>query len=294
MSRMQVEYVLPNVSDIRQRGGLKEREELAHQFGCTYVEVPADFIKNKTEELKTGLAVGTPFLKESIPLLYSQNTVENGDIKYILHTEPAIPRTDRFGIRIQAVIKWHQPDWVNSLSTMLLHITQYFGIPAKVIEIHPGDQRNTIPDIVNGIRTLCETLSRNWGDEPLILLENRTGQVISRGSEIAELWRYITTSAPDIVDRTGIVLDIQQLFTVTRSQCVQHLEMIPPDCMRGFHIHTKHGIPSYSDPIPWSNVFSVMAKLPNMFLINPEVLKLNAIAPTIGFCKSMYGKITET
>ena len=46
---VKVSYVYPNVSGILQRGGLLERWKLAKKLGCTYIEIPADFIKNKTE-----------------------------------------------------------------------------------------------------------------------------------------------------------------------------------------------------------------------------------------------------
>lgn len=45
---MQVSYVYPNVSGISQRGGLLERWEPAKINNCEFIEIPADFIKNKT------------------------------------------------------------------------------------------------------------------------------------------------------------------------------------------------------------------------------------------------------
>jgi len=55
---MKIQYVYPNVSGISQRGGLLERWNLAKQNGCDLIEVPADFVKNKTEIEKTGLNLG--------------------------------------------------------------------------------------------------------------------------------------------------------------------------------------------------------------------------------------------
>ncbi|MDG6250324.1 hypothetical protein [Methanocalculus sp.] len=287
MANKRIEYVLPNVSSIRQRGGLAERIDLASQFDCKYVEIPADLIKNGTEEVKTGVDIGMPLKKEHIPLLYSQDPIEKGNCNYILHTEPSVPRTDQYNIISQTVIKWHQPEWVHDFSVMVGNITEYFGIPADFIEIHPGDKRNAIPDIVEGMRKIFETQSRIWGDEPNIVLENRTGQMISRGKEIASLWNYIERSATDIIDKTGVVMDVQQLYTVTKTKFEQNLAMIPPSCLKGFHIHRKHGTPASSDQIPWKSVFSFIKTLNQPFFINPEVHHKNAVRPTIDFCELM-------
>jgi len=53
-----VSYVYPNVTGIPQRGGLLQRLLLANKLGCKYIEMPADFIKNKTEITRTGLQIG--------------------------------------------------------------------------------------------------------------------------------------------------------------------------------------------------------------------------------------------
>jgi len=50
-----VSYIYPNVASLKQRGGFDERWELAREKGCAYIEIPADFIKNKTEVRATGL-----------------------------------------------------------------------------------------------------------------------------------------------------------------------------------------------------------------------------------------------
>lgn len=65
MGNKGIEYVLPNVNLIRLRGGLAERIELARPFNCKYVEIPADFIKNGTEERITGGEIGTPLKKKT-------------------------------------------------------------------------------------------------------------------------------------------------------------------------------------------------------------------------------------
>lgn len=53
--------------------------------------MPADFVKNKTEETKTGLQVGSMLNQKSAKKLYSK-TVFKTNISYILHTEPVFRR----------------------------------------------------------------------------------------------------------------------------------------------------------------------------------------------------------
>jgi len=49
-------YVFPNISAFNRngRGGLHKRYEIAAAKDCRFIEVPADFIKNKTEVQLTG------------------------------------------------------------------------------------------------------------------------------------------------------------------------------------------------------------------------------------------------
>ena len=56
-----VSYVYPNVSELNRggRGGLASRWELARSAGCDCVEMPADFVKNKTEYARNmGIKLG--------------------------------------------------------------------------------------------------------------------------------------------------------------------------------------------------------------------------------------------
>jgi len=55
-----VSYACPNVSELNRggRGGLRDRWVLAKESGCAFVEMPADFVKNKTEVTLTGFGDG--------------------------------------------------------------------------------------------------------------------------------------------------------------------------------------------------------------------------------------------
>ena len=193
--------------------------ELAESLGCSYVEMPADFIKNKSEIKKTGLNLGDIPSKTSIQQLYTPpaNTLPQ-NLKYILHTEPSLPRSDGYGISFQSPLKWYDQLWVASLSDMVMAISHALGAPASVIEIHPGDRRNTFKHILDSVRYIQRAYENEFGVNPMILLENRTGQFITTGTDIASFWNCLLESHPELADTVGIVLDIQQLYTSTKKE----------------------------------------------------------------------------
>ncbi|WP_243670725.1 hypothetical protein [Methanoculleus chikugoensis] len=149
------DYIYPNVTEAAQRGGgFLERWHLAEPLGCRYIEIPADFIKNQTEVERTGgQEIGSMLTRSSVELLYEQDAALPGTLRYLLHTEPAIPRrTPPHGRQATASLRWRDPGWVAGFGgDMLLEIEDVLGIPPEIIEIHPpGDRRNTHADIVAG------------------------------------------------------------------------------------------------------------------------------------------------
>ena len=91
-----VSYVYPNTSDLNRggRGGLSARFELAQSAGCKFIEMPADFIKNKTEIQLTGLDLGSTLTKEGVATLYEPGSPSR-DLAYILHTYGTLPSSNR-------------------------------------------------------------------------------------------------------------------------------------------------------------------------------------------------------
>ena len=285
---MQVLYVYPNVSGISQRGGLLEHWELAKINNCEFIEIPADFIKKKTEiKKKTGQNLGEFLKDESIKKIYSKQSIDNKLVKYILHTEPSLPRNDGFGLRHQAALKWYDEDWINKFIKMNISISKHFGIPPYGIENHPGDKRNTFKDLKKSICLIIESFFKEFNQEPIILLENRTGQFISNGKQITDFWNSLLNS--DLQDKVGIILDIQQLYTVTRNKFVDELEIIPLESIKGFHIHHKHRLPTFEDEIPWRIVFrEKINKINGGIIINPEIHHKNKVKAVIDFCEMNY------
>ena len=247
--------------------------------------MPADFIKNKTEMKLTGLELGCPLTNRAITSLYELGSPSR-DLAYILHTEPSLSRSDGYGLACQVPLRWHTPEWVFSLIEMLIFIAHHLSLPPAVIEIHPGDKRNSINDIINAVRLILHRFNYEFAASPLILLENRTGQFLSSGQELASFAKLIAKEE-DLKSTVGIVLDIQQLFTSTKSRFSNELNAIPRESIKGLHIHTKHRTPSISDPIPWKKVFSWVRQVAGNIIINPEVHHRKQVSETIRFCELM-------
>ncbi|RZN44133.1 MAG: hypothetical protein EFT35_00465 [Methanophagales archaeon ANME-1-THS] len=257
---------------------------LAKENGCTHVEIPADFIKNKTEVALTCLDLGAFLDRNAINALYEKNAPDY-QAKYILHTEPSLTRTDSYGLRHQSQLSWHNPKWVENLVTMIVDICNHFGTPATAVEIHPGDRRNSHRDIVNGCYAILEGFQNSFSYKPTILLENRTGQFISTGADLRAFWSALRREGHDTTKNVGIVLDIQQLFTSTQHRFIEELQVVPRESIKALHIHAEHRTPSLGNKIPWLTVFDWMRTLPQTILINPEVHHKNQVPETISFCR---------
>jgi len=134
-----ISYVYPNVCEIPQRDGLLGRWRLAKELGCDYIEVPADFIKNKTEMEKTNLSLGDFLTIEAVGRLYRKSYDVPQELKYVRHTEPSLTRHDSYGMSHQAQLKWYDNGWIEKFVSMVISISKFFGLPAAVIEIHPGE-----------------------------------------------------------------------------------------------------------------------------------------------------------
>ena len=282
-------FVYPNTSDLNRggRGGLKQRTTRARALGCGYVEVPADFVKNKTEVAITGLGLGSFLSAEATNALYDAGS-SSPSSPYILHTEPSLPRTDGYGLSRQAEIRWRDPAWVNGLCEMLAGIGNRLGSPPAAIEIHPGDSRNSLDDLIRSMRSIQDRLGAAFSTPPLVLLENRTGQFVSTGTDLAAFAKRVVTEG-EMAAGAGVVLDVQQLFTQTKSKFLEQLRLVPREFVLGLHVHTKHHAPSETDAIPWAEVFRWVGETSGDLLVNPEVLLASEVEKTIAFCRRMMG-----
>lgn len=232
-----ISYVYPNVSQMTRTGtrsGILRRWKFAERLECEYIEVPADFAKS-----------GKPLGKEVILNLYERR--ENAlpeELKYILHTEP--------DLKHHALLRWHDRKWLEQFVSMVVSLSEFLGKPASIIEIHPGNRRkNSFSEIAKSIRFLLDKYGEVFRVEPLILLENRTEQRISRGREIRDFWNFLSENYPDLKGKFGIVLDIQQLYTrerrdlmkkskgtqleILRERLIRAFDMIPSEALKGMH-----------------------------------------------------------
>lgn len=269
------------------RGGLSERWALAQETGCEYFEIAGTLIKNKTEERLTSLNIGDFLSQKEISLLYNQDDEIPKRLKYILHTEPSLSKPNRYGRKITSPINWYDRKWSKKYLEMIFSITDFLHHPPSVIEIHPGYRDNSFEDVASFTEMILDGFRDKYGLVPLVLLENRTEQFISSGKEINGYWEYVTRNHPRIVNDTGIVLDIQQLYTKTRGKFLEEFLVIPDNCLKAFHIHTKHKWPKLSDEIPWKFVFGRIKALSGNILINPEIHQKNRVDQVIKFCNDL-------
>lgn len=267
-----ISYVYPNVS-----------------HGCTYIEVPADFIKNKTEVSRTGLDLCAVPDRAAIETLYENHARCIKDVRYILHTEPSLRRTGGHGLSAQALLKWYDPEWRARFVRMIIEVSEYLGKPAARIEIHPGDRRNRNQDLIESVIFLQDAYENAFGTRPDVLLENRTGQCIQDGNTIKNLADEVAKESDDLQASFGCVLDVQQLHTVTKERCFASFDLIPPGFLKGFHIHRKHGAPSLDDPIPWEMIFAKIRTFDQEMIINPEIHHKNRVGEVIEFCRGLVG-----
>ena len=287
-----ISFVYPNVTGIPQRGDLLTRWKLGEPLGCSYVEMPADLIKNKTESRKTNLELCDFLTPESIKLLYDTYPRETSNIKYILHSEPSLSRTDGYGISKQARLQWFDNQWLQNFTSMLVSISKHIGHIPEFIEIHPGDRRNSIENILDAVIYIREIFQKSFNKAPIILLENRTQQFITTGNDLKLLWDIIKIKYEHLMNDFGIVLDIQQLYTSTKQLFIDELFIIPTESIRGLHIHRNHRVPKEDDPIPWQEVFNYIKTIKHPIFINPEIHHKNQVGNAIAFCTKMWDKST--
>jgi hypothetical protein len=294
MKRRISSYVFPNISTFNRngRGGLQQRYKIAESCGCSFVEVPADFIKNKTEVQITKRELGSILSIQDIQKLYVSGTPSK-HISYILHTEPQLSRHNGKGAYCTPQLHWDDQEWVQDFCNMIVAISERFAVPPTGIEIHPGGRHNTYSDIFSSIITIREAFQKNFNTIPFIVIENRTGQFISNGEQMHEFWQALLSENHNLRKDVGIVLDIQQLYTVTKDDLLKHLNHIPKESVKGLHIHCRHRTPSLDNKIPWEQVFTWLGEIEHEIFLNPEVHHFYQAKETISFCNEMIKRTQQ-
>jgi hypothetical protein len=294
-------YTYPNTSSISQRGGLKSRylklKEVNEQLNSPIfqiVEIPADFIKNESEERKTGLSVGSFLDCNAVKEIYTNHHIFN-ETKYILHTEPIFSRKGAKG-RKMPKIQWYNSSWFDKFCKHLFSIIDFFSSTPYAIEIHPGISekgKNNEKTLSRAIQRLHDTYTDRYGEEVLIFIENRTDQYIQDGSDIQSFWELFSRDYPDLIHKTGIVLDIQQFYTATKKFNKDfriEFSRIPPDSLIGAHIHERHKAPrcEYIPREIWEFVANEQqwTSQNRAFHILPEVHPHSHVIETYNFCKN--------
>ncbi len=254
--------------------------------------MPADFIKNPTEEKKTGLKGGTMLVPEFVPMLYSSNQIKE-NLQYILHTEPALSRQGLNG-GFTSKLNWYDGHWVDDFLRHIFSIIDFLDIEPYAIEIHPGisqRRKNNFITFSKAINHLHEKYYQKYDNEIFIFIENRTGQIIEDGKSINRFWTVFKDKYPNLVNKTGIIVDIQQLYTVTKDNFENEFSKIHKNCLVGVHVHEKHRTPEMNH-IPencWkciSNELEFMSKSNRPFHVLPEVHHAKQVEETYLFCKN--------
>jgi len=199
-------WVLPNIAQFNRngRGSFYQRYIEAKRLNFDAIEIPADFIKNKTEVKLTRLPIGEFLTREAISKLYKKPNLSI-NIPYILHTDPQARKNTK--------LKWYDIQWRKKFIEMLHNLSEYFEKEPYAIEIHSGTGPNSLRDIVNAMIELVEEFPKTK-----ILIENRPHQIMRDAFSMNKLWNLLKREFPDIVEskRVGVILDVYQLFTATK------------------------------------------------------------------------------
>jgi hypothetical protein len=281
-------FVFPSVGWVNPKngkGGLLNQWEKAKKYSFNFVEVPAHFVRNVQSEF-LGLNTGEFLTKKAINKLYSKDDNLPRDIRYILHTDSASAP--------KCYLKWYSEPWVNRFIEMNIDIARHMGLPPAIIEIHPGKKPNTNQYIAESAIKLFNNFKDEFKVKPKVLIENRTGHVISNGIQMKEFWDYLIKDYPLYQKYIGFVVDFRTTYTqVSRdysnnnvnSHFIDNIELIPDESIKGCHIHNSHTIaPTIRDDVPWLSVFNKIINVRNDLILNSEVFNLELAVKTKKFC----------
>ncbi|WP_048190500.1 hypothetical protein [Methanobacterium sp. SMA-27] len=241
------------------------------------IEMPANFLKNDS--------MVNP---KTVSDYYSIEQLDDNELKYMLHTEPVENNKKQ--------LKWYDPRWMNQFLKHIFSIIDFLGIEPYAIELHPGtflEGQNNIKVFSEGINTLYTTFFEKYHKKVIIFVENRIRQFIASGEDLNEFWEFFSTKYPQLADKVGIVLDIQQLYTNSKffgESFTDEFDKIPNNSLYGVHIHHNHGTPSIEDDIPWKYVADNLdskIKSDRPFHVLPEVHNPTQVEETYNFCKNI-------
>jgi hypothetical protein len=288
-------YTFPNLSNIKQRGNIDTRKSKADYINkilntddFKIVEIPADFIKNQTEENNTGLPPCSFLDDNAVSKLYDKSFIK---YDYILHTEPELYRSN-CSKGCMPSLNWYDKTWLNNFIKHVFSIIDYFEQLPYAIEIHPGlaqSGKNNYKTYAEAINFVFNSYIGKYNREPLLLIENRTKSFIASGNDIANFLNSFSQLYPDLINNVEIILDIQQLFTSCKSDFRDQINKVPSDSIKGFHIHRLHRTPKLDDGIDWDCVsikIKQAEKGKEIILLN-EVHREEDLIRSYKFCKEI-------
>lgn len=286
---VRIEYVFPNLQDGRTCRGLNGKYEKARVFNCSYIEIPAIFIHNPSEEKITGKGYGEFLSEQDIEQIYEKDGTQPGDLKSIFHTDPGFAPG---GLYKPGCIRWFDRQWTMNYVAMVVKLADYLGKHPDVIEIHPGSPENTPENLVDAMYVLQSGYREITGHTPGIVLENLTISHMKSGYDFKKITGILNQKYPDLMDSCGLVVDLSGIGSAWKKHRVDYRESIqavPKNAVKGIHFHCNHG----REPVDlttgfWRCMMSWVHSIQNPIFLNPEVHNMSQFEPLMNLCSREF------
>jgi sugar phosphate isomerase/epimerase len=256
---------------------LAERSSLAEELGCDTLEIPADLIKNPTEEDLTGQPIGGVPSNDSVSKLYRHGLYGT---KLILHTDPGILRHDHNGKIVIPKLRWGDPEWCDRYGKSVGKMVANLEGEVVGVEVHPGNEEGSLEDLARGIVDFSHGVRSVAGKQPLFLIENKYRQRVERIETMIELIDRLPHN-----EHFDLVIDVMNLWKTYRSRMPEAISSIPWVHVRALHLHFSHRAPSNDDPVGWPAIFEEVRGQPRSMFLNPEVFHTSELEKALSFIK---------
>lgn len=275
-------YVYPNLQE--SQGDLPARWCEAELLGCSCLAVPAGFVQSPVVKRKYG-----EFLTgSSLETLYGMGERACTDLCCMFQTDSGCE---------PSVLRWHDPAWVHRYVRMLAEIADCIGTWPDRIEIIPGKWTITDRELAGAMVQIRKEWYEMSGKKPDVLLENMPLSSLHSGVSLDRFWRELTSRFPSHVPGCGIALDVSGILAAAkkhRVSAIASLYAVPPEAVRGFHIHQAHcAVDPGKNHGFWRELRTIFREVKDPVYVVPEVLSRDDLVQTLGFCREyLFGEIT--
>lgn len=289
---VRTEYVCPALNPLR--NDISSRWCEAELLSLSSLVVPAGFVHSPEERALTKRNYGEFLTGSAVEALYVDNGARHHGIRCLFQTDSGFDQT---GYR-PSVLRWHEPEWVHRYVRMLAEIAECIGIWPDRIEIHPGKRTMTYRELAGAMVQIRKEFHEMSGKKPDLLLENIPQSPIHSGASLDHFWKELTTRFPSHVPGCGIALDVSGLFIAARRHRVSPISSlfaVPPEALRGFHIHQAgHAVVPGDNQGFWRELKTIARELENPVYVLPEVHTRDDLVRTLAFCREyLFGEVTQ-